>query len=227
MRSSNPSKAERVLHRSLAEGAAKGRQRFGSPSTSSKYSCFGPDLYNFHQVQIHQSKFCSSIVKRLIHRHCSTSLCGDESLSYRELYSTSHRVITFQGRTLSFPPMQRSCQQEGPGFTCVCLWDCGMRLTHVGFTRCLSVEWAASESKGVLQSMPNWRNESYTCAHSFLSRTRCPVEVGVFLSCLENLTSSQAEYHRNGEEMMHWLCLIACLLLSLSGGSDKPSLILH
>lgn len=165
LRSSNPSKAERVLHRSLAEGAAKGQQRFGSPSTSSKHSCFGPDLYNFHQVQIHQSKFCLSIVKRLIHRHCSTSLHGDESLSYRELYSTSHRVITFQGQTSSFPPMQRRCQQEGPGFTCVCLRDCGMRLTHVGFTRCLSVEWAASESKGVLRSMPNW-GMSHTPAHT-------------------------------------------------------------
>ena len=201
--SSSPSKAERVLHRSLAEGRAKGQLLFGSPSASSKHSCLGLGLCDFYQVQIHQSKFCSSFVKRLIHRHCSTSLHEDESLSYRELYSTSHRVITFQGQGLSFSPMQRSCQQEGPGFICVCFRDCGMRLTHVGFTRCLSVEWAALESKRVLQSMPNRRNESYTCARSFLSRTRCPVEVGVFLSCLENLTSSQAEYQKNGEEMTH------------------------
>lgn len=47
---------------------AKGQQLFGSPSTSDKRPCFGPDFCNFHQVQMHQSRFVLSIIKRLIHR---------------------------------------------------------------------------------------------------------------------------------------------------------------
>lgn len=140
--------------------------------------CFGPDFCNFHQVQIHQRRFILSIIKRLIHSHCISSLHGGETLSYRELYSISRGAITFQGQGSSFPPMQRSCQQEEPGFICVHFRGCGRRLTHVGFTRCLSVEWAALKSKRVLQSMPNQRNESYTCTLALLSRTWCPVEVG-------------------------------------------------
>lgn len=166
------------LQRSLAEGGAKGQQLFGSPSTSSKHPHFGPDFCNFHQLQIHQSRFILSIIKRLIHSHCISSQHGGETLSYRELYSISCGAITFQGQGSSFPPMQRSCQQEEPGFICVHFRDYGRRLTHVGFTRCLSVEWAALKSKRVLQSMPNQRNDSYTCALAFLSRTRCPAEVG-------------------------------------------------
>lgn len=171
------------LQRSLAEGGAKGQQLFGSPSTSSNSPCFDPDFCNFQQVQIHQNRFILAIIKRLIHSHCTSSQHGGEALSYGELHSTSRGVITFQGQGSSFPPMQSSCQQEEPGFICVHFRDCGRRLTHVGFTRCLSVEWAALKSKRVLQSMPNQRNESYTCTLAFLSRTRCPVEVeGSFLA---------------------------------------------
>lgn len=166
------------LQRSLAGGRAKGQQLFGSPSTFSNRPCFGPDFCNFHQVQIHQSRFILSIIKRLIHNHCISSHHGGKTLSYRELHCTARGAITSQGQGSALPPMQRSCQQEEPAFICVHFRDCGRRLTHVGFTRCLSVEWAALKSKRVLQSMPNQRNESYTCTLAFLSRARCPVEVG-------------------------------------------------
>lgn len=121
--------------------------------------------------------FCPSL-KGSFTGNCISSQHGGETLSYRELYSTSHGAITSQGQGSSFPPMQRGCQREEPGFICVHFRDCGRRLTHVGFTRCLSMEWAALKSKRVLQSMANQRNESYTCTLAFLSRTRCPVEVG-------------------------------------------------
>lgn len=99
-----------------------------------------------------------------------------------------------------------------------------MRLTHVGFARCLSVEWAALESRSVLRSIRKCMHESYTCICSFFfffSKDVLPCGGGA-------APFSPGEFHviagyqKNGEERMLQLCFKAASLSVSLVGQIRP-----